>query len=156
MPRFNIKEEYTKLHSSFPIYSKKPIVGITGNYDGGKCTLLEGYYRSVLEAGGTPVVIPAFDDTDAMVSLLEEVDALILSGGGDINPLYLGEEPMRELGSVNPARDWQELMLVKLAANRRLALHQSPHRVRNLTQRKPIRRKAMALTSHTQGSNQQT
>ena len=120
MPRFNIKEEYTKLHSSFPIYSKKPIVGITGNYDGGKCTLLEGYYRSVLEAGGTPIVIPAFDDTDAMVSLLEEVDALILSGGGDINPLYLGEEPMRELGSVNPARDWQELMLVKLAANRQI------------------------------------
>ncbi len=110
------------MHSSFPIYKHRPIIGITGNYDSGKCTLLEGYYRSVLEAGGTPLIIPAFNDTDAMVSLLDCVDALILSGGGDINPLFLGEEPIRELSSINPARDWQELMLVRLAANRQIPI----------------------------------
>lgn len=120
MPRFNMEEGYAALHSSFPIYKRRPIIGITGNYDAGKCTLLEGYYRSVLEAGGMPLIIPPTDDTDAMVSLLDRVDALILSGGGDINPLYLGEEPLRELSSVNPARDWHELMLVRLAANRQL------------------------------------
>mgnify|MGYP003288498889 CR=1 FL=1 len=122
MTKYNIEEEYTLLHSSFPIYKRRPIVGITGNYDSGKCTLLEGYYRSVLEAGGTPIVIPAFEDTDAMVSLLDHVDALILSGGGDINPLYLGEEPIRELSSINPARDNQELLLVRLAANRQIPI----------------------------------
>lgn len=122
MPHFNFEEEYTTLHSSFPIYKHRPIIGITGNYDSGKCTLLEGYYRSVLEAGGTPLIIPAFNDTDAMVSLLDCVDALILSGGGDINPLFLGEEPIRELSSINPARDWQELMLVRLAANRQIPI----------------------------------
>ena len=122
MQRFNIEEEYTSLHSSFPIYKRQPIVAITGNYDSGKCTLLEGYYRSVLEAGGTPVIIPAFEDTDAMVSLLDHIDALVLSGGGDINPLYLGEEPIRELSSINPARDSQELLLVRLAANRQIPI----------------------------------
>ena len=122
MPRFNIEEDYAALHSSFPIHKRRPIIGITGNYDAGKCTLLEGYYRSVLEAGGTPVIIPAFDDTDAMVSLLEGVDALILSGGGDINPLYSGEEPIRELSSINATRDWHELMLVRLAANRQIPI----------------------------------
>lgn len=122
MAKYNIEEEYTSLHSSFPIYKHRPIVGITGNYDSGKCTLLEGYYRSVLEAGGTPIVIPAFEDTDAMVSLLDHVDALILSGGGDINPLYLDEEPIRELSSINPARDSQELLLVRLAANRQIPI----------------------------------
>ena len=122
MPTFNVDEDYAALHSSFPIYKHRPVIGITGNYDAGKCTLLEGYYRSVLEAGGTPLVIPAFDDADAMVSLLDRVDALILSGGGDINPLYLGEEPLRELSSVNPARDWHELMLVRLAANRQIPI----------------------------------
>ena len=122
MQRFNIEEEYTSLHSSFPIYKRQPIVAITGNYDSGKCTLLEGYYRSVLEAGGTPVIIPAFEDTDAMVSLLEHIDALVLSGGGDINPLYLGEEPIRELSSINPVRDSQELLLVRLAANRQIPI----------------------------------
>ena len=122
MPTFKFGEEYATLHSSFPIYKPHPIIGITGNYDSGKCTLLEGYYRSVLEAGGTPLIIPAFDNIDAMVSLLDRVDALILSGGGDINPLYLGEEPIRELSSINSARDWHELMLVRLAANRQLPI----------------------------------
>ena len=122
MPRFNIEEEYAALHSSFPIYKRRPIIGITGNYDAGTCTLLEGYYRSVLEAGGTPLIIPPFDDTDAMVSLLERVDALIFSGGSDINPLYLGEEPLRELGSINATRDSQELMLARLAANRQIPI----------------------------------
>ena len=122
MPTFNVEEGYAALHSSFPTYKRRPIIGITGNYDGGKCTMLEGYYRSVLEAGGTPLIIPPFDDTDAMVSLLNRIDALIFSGGGDINPLYLGEEPLRELSSINPARDWHELMLVRLAANRQLPI----------------------------------
>ena len=122
MAKYNIEEEYAALHSSFPIYKHRPFIGITGNYDSGKCTLLEGYYRSVLEAGGTPLIIPSFDDTDALTSLLDHVDALILSGGGDINPLYLGEEPIPELSSINPARDWQELMLVRLAANRQIPI----------------------------------
>ena len=122
MPRFNMEEGYAALHASFPTYKRRPIIGITGNYDTGKCTLLEGYYRSVIEAGGTPLIIPPCDDTDTMASVLDRVDALILSGGGDINPLYLGEEPMRELGGVNPARDWHELMLVRLAANRQLPI----------------------------------
>ena len=122
MPRFNMEEDYVTLHSSFPVHKRRPIIGITGNYDTGKCTLLEGYYRSVLEVGGTPLIIPPCDDTDMMVSLLDRVDALILSGGGDINPLYLGEEPLRELGGINPARDWHELMLVRLAANRQIPI----------------------------------
>ena len=117
-----MEEDYVTLHSSFPVHKRRPIIGITGNYDTGKCTLLEGYYRSVLEVGGTPLIIPPCDDTDMMVSLLDRVDALILSGGGDINPLYLGEEPLRELGGINPARDWHELMLVRLAANRQIPI----------------------------------
>lgn len=122
MPTFNMGEDYAALHSSFPTHKRRPIIGITGNYDSGTCTLLEGYYLSVLEAGGTPLIIPPFDDTDAMASLLDRVDALILSGGGDINPLYLGEEPLRELGGINPVRDWHELMLVRLAANRQIPI----------------------------------
>ena len=122
MMKYDLEGRYASLHSSFPLYKRRPIIGITGNYDSGKCTLLEGYYRSVLEAGGTPIVIPAFEDTDAMVSLLDCVDALILSGGGDINPLYLGEEPIRELSSINPVRDSQEVLLVRLAVNRQIPI----------------------------------
>lgn len=122
MQRFDIAAQYDSLHATFPIYKYRPVIGITGNYDCGKCTLLEGYYRSVIEAGGTPIIIPPSDDAAAMASMLERVDALIFSGGGDINPLYLGEEPLPQLSSINAVRDSQELLLARLAADRQLPI----------------------------------
>ena len=35
MPRFNMEEDYVTLHSSFPVHKRRPIIGITGNYDTG-------------------------------------------------------------------------------------------------------------------------
>ena len=67
-----------------------PVIGISGNFRNGDCTLAEGYYLSVVEAGGTPVVIPPYDDEKALVSLLDSLDGIILSGGADIDPDYLG------------------------------------------------------------------
>lgn len=122
MQRFDIEAQYDSLHASFPIYTYRPVIGITGNYDSGKCTLLEGYYRSVIEAGGTPIIIPPTDDMATMASMLDRVDALIFSGGGDINPLYLGEEPLPQLSSINAVRDSQELLLVRLAADRQIPI----------------------------------
>lgn len=122
MSRFDIAAQYDSLHATFPIYKYKPVVGITGNYDNGKCTLLEGYYRSVIEAGGTPVIIPPSDDVATMASMLDRVDALIFSGGGDINPLYLGEEPLLQLSSINAVRDSQELLLARLASDRQMPI----------------------------------
>lgn len=95
--------------------NKRPIIGITGNFGDKGCELAEGYYRSVLEAGGVPVVIPPFEDEAAADRLLMGIDGLLLSGGGDINPLLLGEEPSPALHSICPQRDGAELMLVEKA-----------------------------------------
>ena len=122
MQRFDIAAQYDSLHAAFPTYKYRPIIGITGNYDSGKCTLLEGYYRSVIEAGGTPIIIPPTENTATMASMLDRVDGLIFSGGGDINPLYLGEEPLPQLSSINAVRDSQELLLARLAADRQLPI----------------------------------
>ena len=86
----------------------KPIIAITGNYGEGKCTLLEGYYQSVLAAGGVPLVVPPFSDEAALESLLEAADGIIFSGGGDIASCLLGEEPLPEVGAPNVPRDEQE------------------------------------------------
>lgn len=120
MNRFDIAAQYDALHGHFPLYTYRPVIGITGNYDGGKCTLLEGYYRSVIEAGGTPLIIPPSAEVEVMASMLDRVDALIFSGGGDINPLYLGEESLPQLSSINAVRDSQELLLMRLASDRQL------------------------------------
>ena len=96
-----------------------PVIGISGNFRDGDCTLAEAYYMSVVEAGGTPVVIPPYDDEKALVSLLDTLDGIVLSGGADIDPDYLSEEPL-DCISINPRRDAQEMMLVRLAVDRQI------------------------------------
>ena len=96
-----------------------PVIGISGNFRDGDCTLAQAYYMSVVEAGGTPVVIPSYDDEKALVSLLDTLDGIVLSGGADIDPDYLSEEPL-DCVSINPRRDAQELMLVRLAVDRQI------------------------------------
>lgn len=98
---------------------KAPVIGISGNFRDGDCTLAQAYYMSVVEAGGTPAVIPPYDDERALVSLLDTLDGIVLSGGADIDPDYLGEEPL-DCVSVNPRRDRQEIMLVRLAVERQI------------------------------------
>mgnify|MGYP004447236241 FL=1 len=100
----------------------RPIVAITGNYGDCGCELATGYYLSVLEAGGCPLVVPPTDNVEALHALLERVDAILLSGGADLNPLWVGENPTPQLGGINPMRDKMELLLVRLAADRQIPM----------------------------------
>ena len=119
---FNWQDTYRNLTAELPSRQSRPVIGITGNLGDQLCTLAEGYYRSVLQAGGIPVIIPPYEQTDILADQLDNLDGLIFSGGGDINPLYLGEEPVRELHGVTPVRDAQELLLAKLAYNRQIPI----------------------------------
>ena len=98
------------------------MIGITGNYSNETCTLAEGYYQSVLKAGGIPFILPPFFETHLLGELLDRLDGIIFSGGGDINPLLLGEEPIKELHSITPERDQQELLLARLAYDRQIPM----------------------------------
>lgn len=100
----------------------RPIIAITGNHGERGCELASGYYESVLAAGGVPLVIPPSTRVDGLVALLDRVDAILFSGGADLNPLWVGEEPIPQLGGVNPVRDEQELLLVRLAADRQIPM----------------------------------
>ena len=120
-------DTYQRLTAHFHKEEARPLIGITGNYADGQLMLSDGYYQSVLRAGGIPLVIPPFQpDTPERLSmlgpLLDNLDALLLSGGGDINPLLLGEEPLPQLHSVNPERDEQELLLARLAFDRQMPI----------------------------------
>lgn len=116
---FHLQAEYAALHKTYPVGRRCPIIGITANYtDERLSTLAEGYYASVLAAGGSPVIIPPYANRDALVELLPTLDGLLLSGGADIDPRYMGEEPRYDLlHTINPTRDNQELMLTLLATD---------------------------------------
>ncbi len=113
---------YESLNSTFSTKETLPVIGITGNYTQETCTLAEGYYQSVLKAGGIPFIIPPFYETDRLGELLDRLDGIIFSGGGDINPLLLGEEPIKELHSITPERDQQELLLARLTYDRQIPM----------------------------------
>ena len=119
---YNIDLICKEIHNTFPPYKGKPTIGITGNFNEGNCTVADGYIRSVLAAGGTPLIIPPYEERDALLSTLNRIDGLLLTGGGDINPLFLGEEPVKELSNINHRRDRQELLITRLAADRQIPI----------------------------------
>lgn len=106
---------------------KKPIVGISGSELTKNVGPFVGYRRSyvnkdyseaVIKNGGVPMIIPFNEDADVTESQLELVDALILSGGQDIDSESYGEEPQPEQGTVWQARDQFDMRLLKLAEKR--------------------------------------
>lgn len=105
-----------------PFSTKRPLILITGNWGEKGCELADGYVNSILRAGGLPLVLPAADDLSARTNALEYADGILLSGGADVNPLWMGEEPIPQLGGINPKRDAQELLLVQLAFDRQIPM----------------------------------
>lgn len=118
MDKFDIRGEYSSIHSHFPASTPSPVIGVTANYRDNNAMVAEAYYLSVLEAGGTPMIIPPYANRNALMETLRHVDALLLTGGADIDPRYMGQEPdYTLLHSINPKRDEQELLLVRLAVD---------------------------------------
>lgn len=105
---FDIKADYLSVTNHFPNHSARPIIGITGNFGKYGCQLAEGYYASIEAAGGIPLVIPPSDNLLLLLSMLDRIDGLMLSGGADINPLYFGK--IR-------CRPWAKLIRNATAAN---------------------------------------
>ena len=101
----------------------KPLIGVTANYSEGQLQLAPGYFRSVEAAGGIPVIIAPKRMPNANMSLLlDRIDGLLLSGGADINPILVGEDPVPALHGINTERDLFELTLTRLAYNRQIPM----------------------------------
>lgn len=99
----------------------KPIIGITSNTASpieNKSLDIEisytplGFVESIKDAGALPLIIPITDPEFAK-EYVTRIDALILSGGQDVNPLIYGEEPGLKLHNTNIKRDEYEIELIK-------------------------------------------
>ncbi len=99
-----------------------PHIGISANRKDGQTCLAETYIQSVIQAGGAPVVIPATTDLRVLTAVVQDLDGILMSGGGDINPLFVGEEPLPALQDVDTLRDRYDLLLIRLASNRQIPL----------------------------------
>ena len=122
MHTFSLSEHLEKTYGKAPVRHNRPAVGITTNYEGIDATLRDRYYRQIEAAGGVPVLIPPVADSDVILSTLEHIDALLLTGGGDFNPLWAGEEPSPALHNINSERDLPELLITRFAFNRQMPI----------------------------------
>ena len=110
----------------------RPVVGITCSltassigdsiYTLERNIIARDYSRAIEYAGGTPLLIPHVGDIECINQYLGVLDGLVLSGGGDIDPLLFGQEPHQNLGSVDRVRDEMELQLTQKALDQDLPI----------------------------------
>lgn len=102
---------------SFAQNGRKPIIGISSTMGGGTAASAPlTYVKSVIRAGGVPLVLPITNDPELISRMLESIDGLIMTGGEDIDPLkWFGEEPVRALGEIAPTRDEFDIALIRMA-----------------------------------------
>ena len=70
----------------------KPLIGLNADYRAAKkdapafSYVCAGYYDSIMEAGGVPIVLPPVSDPADLERLLDLVDGMVLVGGADLDP----------------------------------------------------------------------
>ncbi len=122
MENFNINSHLEEYDATFPESEFRPLIGLTSDYEDINATIRSVYYRQIAKAGGIPVIIPPVAERHIIVNTLEHLDGLVLTGGGDYNPLWSGEEPVPHLHHINAERDLAELLITRLSFRRQIPM----------------------------------
>lgn len=83
-------------------------------------TLGAEYVQSIVDAGGAPLLLPHVRLQD-VPSLVQRVDAVVVCGGGDVDPSTYGAAP-EDVKDNDPRADAVELAVIREARVRRLPL----------------------------------
>jgi putative glutamine amidotransferase len=108
-----------------------PVIGLTtyldqarsGIWDVRASFLPAAYFEGVTLAGGLAVLLPPQPvHVDTADRVLDALDALVITGGKDIDPAVYGQPPHPATDEPGPQRDSWEFALVRGALRRRLPL----------------------------------
>ena len=97
---------------------KQPRIGITVLLR--DSARYRNYLQRVREAGGEPVEL-APEDRELGAGL-DQLDGLLLTGGGDVDPARYGAEPHPQTDGIHPELDELEVSLVRAARERELPI----------------------------------
>jgi putative glutamine amidotransferase len=94
----------------------KPRIGVTSCPTIREDRLVEeinrSYVRAVLRSGGLPLILPVLTPSD-VDDVLEGLDGILLTGGGDVDPGRYGQLAVAEVDGVDDERDDWELALAR-------------------------------------------
>jgi putative glutamine amidotransferase len=99
------------------------VSGVVRGWDGSERTGINGaYVRSVVGAGGVPLVLSPLLGPSLAGRALDGMDGLLLTGGEDMHPAWYGQEPSPLLYPPSRERDLFELALFAVARQRDLPI----------------------------------
>lgn len=98
----------------------RPLIGITCGLIQNTGNVLvhqlgQAYTEAILRAGGQSVIIPVGLDVGSFPALLDRLDGVLFSGGGDIDPQCFDGASHPKVYGISPERDSLEIALVKAA-----------------------------------------
>ena len=75
-------------------YSGLPVIGITSNHRSGEnlTCIADPYVEAVRRAGGAPLLLPVCADSAVLERIVDRIDGLLLTGGGDFSSVVLGKD----------------------------------------------------------------
>lgn len=94
-----------------------PIIALSPMWDDDKqrgC-MTHDYVTAVIHSGGAPVIMPFVNDEKTLTAALDACDALLLTGGADVDPACYGEKKLPCCGEIAPTRDAIDLILIRHA-----------------------------------------
>ncbi len=105
---------------------KKPLIGLNADYRAAKkdspafSFVCAGYYDSVREAGGLPIVLPPTDNDVDLGRLLDLLDGVVLVGGADLDPRRDGYMLHPSVRPLDARREEFDRRLMRMIAKRRM------------------------------------
>jgi len=106
--------------------AREPLVGVTTSISVGqtpeRAYVNSAYLHAVQQAGGVPVLLPPQLSPLSLERLVRGLDAVLLTGGGDMDPACFGEAPHHTLYDVAPARDALETSVTHMALEKKAPL----------------------------------
>ncbi len=106
-----------------PLRAKeRATIAISANIIDENSALHFAYSKAVIDAGASPIIIPASDNYEAIASILDGVDGIIFSGGADIDAQYFGQTNIEGLTDLLPQRDYYEFVLLRAALDRSIPI----------------------------------
>ena len=76
-------------------------------------SVTEAYIQALLQAGAAPLLIPLGTPDAALQAILDRLDGVLFTGGGDVAAEVFSGLPHPRVGDVDPDRDRVEIFLVQ-------------------------------------------